>query len=93
MKTIYKYPLAITDMQTILMPKGAKVLTAQLQKGELMLWAMVDTDPILPKDARLFFIYGTGHPVADTDTQRYLTTFQLSDGALVFHLFEDTLHD
>lgn len=32
---IYKYQLLITDHQTVLMPQGAKVLSAGIQNGGL----------------------------------------------------------
>lgn len=33
-----------------------------------------------------FRLAGTGHPIAEADL-RYVGTFQLADGALVFHVF------
>ncbi len=48
------------------------------------IWALVDTDA--PEEARVFHVRGTGHP-ADA-LGRYVGTFQIDGGALVFHLFE-----
>lgn len=42
MKTIYKYPLDVTDRQVIAMPEDAEILTVQVQNGKPMLWAVVD---------------------------------------------------
>jgi len=83
MKTIWKYAL---DFQTIVdIPKGAKVLTVQEQRGDPQLWAIVDPDAETEK--RTFIIYGTGHNMPD-DPGEYVGTFQQLGGNLVFHVFE-----
>lgn len=87
---IFKFPLEITDKQNIQIPKGSEILTVQTQDGMPCLWALVDqkreTEP------RNIEIYGTGHPVlSDLGTSRkYIATFQMRGGSLVFHVFEYT---
>ena len=44
MRTIYKYPLVITDRQTRLLPANAEVLTVAAQHGQPCVWALVDMD-------------------------------------------------
>lgn len=44
MKTIYKYPLQVTDIQKILMPVYAQILSVQAQNNQLVLWAVVETE-------------------------------------------------
>jgi len=46
MKTIYKYSLDPyrDGMPEVTMPKDAKILTLQLQRGVPTIWALVDTD-------------------------------------------------
>ncbi len=44
MKTIYKYPLEWADEQAIAMPKGAKILSVQWIRGQVCIYALVDTD-------------------------------------------------
>jgi hypothetical protein len=83
MRTIYKYSLA-AGMQTIDMPQGAEILTVQVQRFEPQLWALVD--PAAAVVPMTFAVYGTRHPVSD-EPQRYVGTFQVSGGALVFHVF------
>ena len=39
---IWKYAMAHTEDQVILMPLGAKILTVQMQRGMIALWAMVE---------------------------------------------------
>lgn len=86
MKAVFKYPVDLTDYFTINMPQGSEVLTVQMQ-GVVMqpyVWALVDTDnPPAPVHFRLA---GTGHPIDDT-IDKYVGTFQLQGGTLVFHLF------
>jgi hypothetical protein len=85
-RTIYKYPLAITDQQTIEMPAGADILTAQFQYGTLCLWATVDTDnQLTPRHIR---IIGTGNPIPD-HTLAFIGTAQMPTASLVWHVFED----
>lgn len=82
MKTIHKYQL--TD-NVIKMRLDAQVLTAQIQRGEICLWAMVNDEA--PMEEREFRIIGTGHPVNESWRLIYIGTVQTSDG-LVFHVFE-----
>ncbi len=44
MITIFKYHLQIQDSQKIEIPVLAKLLSAQEQNGELILWALVNTN-------------------------------------------------
>lgn len=93
-KTIWKFPLEVTDYPVVKMPPG-KVLTVQTQGGQPCLWALVDPDG--PVTERRFRVYGTGHAVKDrpSDSRQhrradeYVGTFQLYDGQLVFHVFEE----
>lgn len=90
MKRIYKYPLIVTDQQDVLLPMGADILTIQTQADTPCLWALVD--PGGATEARVIEIFGTGHVVREDMgvSRKYITTFQLADGALVFHAFERT---
>ena len=87
-EAVWKFPIRIDDTVTVRMPAGAEVLTAQLQGGELCLWARVDTDNLTVN--RMFYIRGTGHPFTGAEG-RYVSTFQLQGGALIFHVFEAKL--
>jgi len=85
-KSIWKFPLETTDIQQIEMPVDAEILTVQTQNGKPNIWALVSTDA--PKRKVSFEIFGTGHPVPENANRRYVGTYQLSGGALVFHCFE-----
>lgn len=83
---IWKWTLAVKDEQTIELPMNAKLLSVQMQ-GELpQLWALVDENQPR-KQGRRIAIYGTGNPMPDSPGE-YISTFQMHDGALVFHAFE-----
>tara|TARA_R110000803_G_scaffold20201_16_gene52282 strand:- start:539 stop:799 length:261 start_codon:yes stop_codon:yes gene_type:complete len=81
---IYKYEFEVVDELTIAMPRGARVLSVDVQRGAPCMWALVDPDE-LPLN-RKFAVYGTGHPMDQVG--EFVGTFQMAGGLLVFHLFE-----
>jgi hypothetical protein len=87
-RTVYKYPIFMTDLFYLMMPKDAKILTVQDQNGVPCIWAEVDTSN--PEVSREFRLVGTGHPIQPTVGKRllYIGTFQQFNGTLVFHLYE-----
>jgi hypothetical protein len=87
MKTIYKYPLHITDTQVVTAPQGAVWLTVQVQRDILGLWAVVD--PTAKPCGRTIRIYGTGQPIPDYECppKKHIGTVQ--EGPLVWHIFEE----
>lgn len=85
-ETIWKFQIETTDTQFVQMPKDATILCVQVQNGlGVCLWAQVD--PSQPKENRCIEIFGTGHAII-TANRRYVGTYQLSGGMLVFHAFE-----
>lgn len=78
MKAIWKWALDSAEV-TLDMPEGARLLDVQLQDGSPVLWALVSRQG--QKCSRTFNI------VPD-DAGRYIGTFQMADGRLVFHVFE-----
>lgn len=89
MNTIYKYLLATVDFQTVDMPRGAKILSAQVQHNHVCIWALVDADRDPVRHA--FEIHGTGHPIHNSERLTFIDTVQLADGGLIFHVFEVSL--
>lgn len=87
MTTIWKYELE-PGKNLLKMPAGAKPLTVQTQGGTPTMWALVKEDA--PPEHRIISIYGTGHKMPDHPGV-YLGTFQMSDGALVWHVFDATM--
>lgn len=82
---IWKYELAVTDEQTVEMPRGAKVLSVANQGGNLCLWAEVD--PHERVTVRTFLVVGTGHKITlDADLREFIGTVLICP--LVWHVFE-----
>ena len=99
-KTVFKYPITNRDVQQIDLPEGAEVLHVNLQNGLPYIWVLHDAtllgDQVVAgrpdmKDAvterRTFRLAGTGHPI-DGTIKKYIGTFMMHGGALVFHFFE-----
>lgn len=82
---IYKYPVPIRDDFKIEMPMGAQVLTVATQNGKPYIWVLVDNNVM--EELHPFKLVGTGHPSNDVSGDRYIGTFQMQNGAIVFHLF------
>jgi len=85
MSRIWKYELAITDEQTLEMPRGAKVLSVANQGGKLCLWAEVDQSERIV--VRHFLIVGTGHQITEDFELRKFVGSVLID-PFVWHVFE-----
>jgi len=86
MNTIWKFPLAVTDEQSVIMPEGAEILCAEVQHEQLCLWALVNPDA--PKQRRIIEVFGTGHDMPD-GCRKYIGTVQMMHGSLVWHVFEN----
>lgn len=82
---VWKWTIPDIGPFTLDMPFGAQVLTVQMQHGAATLWALVE--PGASEDKRHFLIVGTGHSF-DASGLRYVGTFQVAHGALVWHLWE-----
>lgn len=85
MKTIWKFPLHKVALQSLSMPKGAKILTLQVQNDQPCIWALVDEDH--RKELKEFLTFGTGHQLPEK-LGPYVGSYQIHDGWLVFHVFE-----
>lgn len=86
MTTVWKYPIEVKLRQRVRMPKGAKILTAQMQGEVLCLWAMVDPAELETVERKIE-VLGTGHAASDGPAT-YLGTAQHPFGNLVWHVFE-----
>lgn len=85
MEKIYKYHIEVTDEQQVSLPKGAQILTVQTQQEQPCIWVLVD--PQMPTELVTIRVHGTGHDVPDSDNLKYIGTFQMMGGGLVFHTF------
>jgi len=85
-KSIWKFALETIDIQHIEMPTDAEILTIQTQDEIPCIWALVNPDA--PKRTVYFEIFGTGDRIRDTTKRKYIGTYQLRKGSLVFHCFQ-----
>lgn len=93
MKTILKFSTVtdgFKDKFTITMPKGAEILTVQIDQknNHPTIWAIVETDNEL--EDRYFELLTTGGYIhGDMGISRkYIGTYQYQKGEFVGHLFE-----
>jgi hypothetical protein len=83
MLTIWKYELKIEKEQTIKVPKLADSLTVQIQKGQPVMWWLVDKSaPLI--DVHVV-MHWTGYDATDVNDGKYVNTFTMND--LVYHVF------
>ncbi len=85
-RIIYKYPFGVCDFFQLSLPKGAEILSVQVQNETPCFWVLAD--PLEVQETRDFEILATGQPFDLTD-QKFIGTFQLQGGSLIFHLFEN----
>lgn len=83
MNVVWKFTLARNLVQEIPMPKGAVILSVQLQADAIRLWALVDPD-FTTTTMRKFAVIGTG--VTFDFDELFIGTVQT--GAFVWHVFE-----
>lgn len=87
MRAVWKFPivLARTPFGVVdpMLPRGAKLLSVQMQDGRPVLWALVDTEA--QPEPRTLHVFGTGHAIPPR--HEYVGTWQ--NPPLVWHLFEE----
>ncbi len=90
-KHVYKYRLKKIMEQDILLPSDAKILSVEEQRGDIVLYALVDYDAPaeITLDRRRIYIYCTGSEVHNP-LARFIGTVKLGGGEYMFHVFEST---
>lgn len=93
MRTVYKYGLETTDLQSIKIPKlkgetdfRKQFLCIDTQHTFPCLWCLVDTE----EETREVFlrVVGTGNPMPDDiSREEYLGSYQLLGGNFIGHVF------
>jgi hypothetical protein len=84
---IWKFPIAIVDMQRVSMPDMARFLTVAVQDGKPVMWAIVNRkNPLVSVP---IFCFGTGNPMAPQHPANlnYLGTVQIKE--YVWHFFSE----
>lgn len=90
---IFKYPLEITDDQTIKLPHGARILSAMNQYDNIVLYALISDNEINTEEVSIRIV-GTGYDIdffipsaVFGGGYKFLGTVSLYDGKLMFHVF------
>jgi hypothetical protein len=86
---IWKFSIDLQQEQGVEIPKGAQVLTAQIQRSKISLWAKVD--PHAPHILMTVLVLATGQDCDEKTFKemRYLSTVQSNQGEFVWHVFID----
>lgn len=83
MRTVYKYPLRVANVQPLKVPKGAQFLHVGVQGEQLVLWASVDTAQ--PLETFSIAVVGTGQSAPEPSESYYLGTAHMPP--FVWHVF------
>lgn len=87
MNTIYKYILK-DPKNTISMPKGARIISVDEQRGDICAWAVLDTKQTIKED-KVIYVFGTGWETEkDLFNLGFLGTVKIDGGRYIFHVFE-----
>lgn len=81
---IFKYEIPVSSNVEVVMPRGAKVLKVDNQRGQICLWALVNTDQ--PPEKRYLTVVGTGREIHLLSTLTYIDTVVVEP--FVWHVFE-----
>jgi hypothetical protein len=86
--TVWKFPIDAESgpIAQITMRKNAQILTAQMQGSTLCILALVNEFES-SNEIRTIEIIATGQSFSPTP-RKYISTFQVDGGALIFHVFE-----
>jgi len=103
MKTVYKYPLEIKDVQIVEMPSASTILSVGIQSKEYgwtstasytldepVIWALVNMEAnhsMFATVKRTIHIIGIGSPIPEVQL-KFIGTIQMKNG-LVWHIFEE----
>ena len=84
MKTIHKYTLR-PEGRKIVLPKGAKILSAHVQHGGVCIWVEVELGA--EEEEVTIAVYGTGQAIPDI-AQEFIGTVLVADDSFVFHIYK-----
>lgn len=89
MLTVHKFPLEVTESQTVEIPEDHRILSVDFQHGKIAMWVLLDPESE-PTDCQ-FEVYGTGHDIPHApNLLRYIGTAsqELSLGPVAWHVFQ-----
>lgn len=89
-KSIWKYVLVAETVNTIEVPLGTELLSAEAQGEEIVVYALVNTNETSNQKIEIR-TYGTGHEIDVNITDyKFLGTAKLYNGSLMSHVFYRT---
>lgn len=83
MRVIYKYKLAVTDVQTVKLPKGYKIVHVDESHGDIYIWCELNQLDEL-EEVR-FDIHGTGHIIMKEDSVHLASV--VTKAGYVWHVY------
>ena len=86
---IFRYPLEVTDEQTIQVPYNSRILSVDHKAGQLNLWAEIPEEGLKLKDGQEWkiLIRGTGQPFKRKSSDKFIGT--VVTGHMVWHVYLD----
>lgn len=87
MKKVFKYTLNVTAEQVLELPKGAELISAKEQFGNIVLYALVNPE-VKIYDGYNILVLGTGYEVSEhIEDYTFLNTVKIMMGKFMFHIF------
>ena len=86
MKSIWKFPIADTQNQFLMLPEDAQILCIKDIFDVFMLYVLLD--PEAKSVRRIVHCLGTGEAI-NRPNLHYIETLTRREGLLVFHFFEE----
>lgn len=87
MQSVWKYTLEAKESQKVEMPLGAKILSAEEQNDQIVIYAIVDPDEET-YETFVVVVVGTGHETHFAlHDMNFLNTVKMENGKLMFHVF------
>jgi hypothetical protein len=85
--TVHKFPVPLDSWTvSLVMPRGAIVLSVASLGSAAWLYALVDTNA--PDKLRRFAVLGTGKDASGVSPGLFVGTFQVNGGQVVGHVFD-----
>lgn len=87
---VWKYPLAVTDVQDVPLHDSARILSVQMQGHTLCLWALVNPSLAHNGQSRKVRVVGTGHVEDDMLALAFDFVGTVQDVPFVWHIFAES---
>lgn len=88
---VWKYPLELTTEQTLMVPRGWRCLSVQMQHGVITMWCGVFPDA--EKQAVDIVLLGTGIDYGLRDDLGFMHLGTVQQGEYVWHFFHEYEHE